>query len=104
MLWQEAAVYLEEGIDNDKFDTHPKTQEQYKAFRRCHNHVYYITEVLTPFCLMLLALVEEPAAIMGLPFGVSVSNIDITVLMQMERRHWYNFRFMVFLKFCLWVC
>lgn len=71
-LVQEAAIYLEEGLDNDKFDTHPKTRKEYIAFRRCHNHIYYTIELLAPLCLMLLALIEEPATIKGMPVWVSV--------------------------------
>lgn len=32
MNYQEAAIYLEEGVNNEKFDTHPKSHKALPAY------------------------------------------------------------------------
>jgi two pore calcium channel protein 1 len=83
--YQDAAIFLEEGLDNDKFNSHPKTKEEYVAFRRCHNKVYYTIELLPPLFLMLMALLEKPATIRGLPIWVCLVFLSYcAVLMRCE--------------------
>lgn len=61
MNYQEAAIYLQEGENNDKFFTHPRNPEALAAYLFAHNHVFYMMELLTGLLLMMLSLCEAPA-------------------------------------------
>ncbi|XP_034025451.1 two pore calcium channel protein 1-like [Thalassophryne amazonica] len=61
MNYQEAAIYLQEGENNDKFFTHPRNPKALAAYLFAHNHVFYIMELLTGLLLMILSLCEAPA-------------------------------------------
>ncbi|XP_053558136.1 two pore channel protein 1 isoform X2 [Bombina bombina] len=59
--YQEAAIYLQEGKNNDKFYTHPRNPKALSAYLFAHNHPFYILEICTALLLMLLSLCETPA-------------------------------------------
>ncbi|XP_068095980.1 two pore channel protein 1 [Hyperolius riggenbachi] len=59
--YQEAAIYLQEGKNNDKFDTHPRDSEALTAYLFAHNHLFYVLEFSTGLLLLLLSLCEAPA-------------------------------------------
>uniref|UniRef100_A0A3B1K6U3 Voltage-dependent calcium channel protein TPC1 n=1 Tax=Astyanax mexicanus TaxID=7994 RepID=A0A3B1K6U3_ASTMX len=61
MNYQEAAIYLQEGQNNDKFYTHPRSPRALGAYLFAHNHLFYLMELLTGALLMLLSLSEAPA-------------------------------------------
>ncbi|XP_036435931.1 two pore calcium channel protein 1 isoform X1 [Colossoma macropomum] len=61
MNYQEAAIYLQEGENNDKFYTHPRSPRALSAYLFAHNHLFYLMELLTAVLLMLLSLSEAPA-------------------------------------------
>uniref|UniRef100_A0A671MPV7 Two pore calcium channel protein 1-like n=1 Tax=Sinocyclocheilus anshuiensis TaxID=1608454 RepID=A0A671MPV7_9TELE len=61
MNYQEAAIYLQEGENNDKFFTHPRNAHALSAYLFAHNHLFYVMELLTAVLLMLLSLSEAPA-------------------------------------------
>ncbi|MCI4394713.1 hypothetical protein PGIGA_G00171980 [Pangasianodon gigas] len=61
MNYQEAAIYLQEGENNDKFYTHPRNPRALSAYLFVHNHLFYLMELLTGTLLMLLSLSEAPA-------------------------------------------
>ncbi|XP_033198710.1 two pore segment channel 1 isoform X1 [Bombus vancouverensis nearcticus] len=61
MNYHEAAIFLEEGKNNEKFDSHPKHPEDLPAYLLVHNNWYYGLDLLTSLILLALALVEEPA-------------------------------------------
>ncbi|ROI27704.1 Two pore calcium channel protein 1 [Anabarilius grahami] len=61
MNYQEAAIYLQEGENNDKFFTHPRSAHALSAYLFAHNHLFYVMELLTAVLLMLLSLSEAPA-------------------------------------------
>lgn len=61
MNYQEAAIYLQEGQNNDKFFTHPKDARALAAYLFVHNHFFYMMELLTALLLLLLSLCESPA-------------------------------------------
>ncbi|XP_057218705.1 two pore channel protein 1 isoform X3 [Triplophysa rosa] len=61
MNYQEAAIYLQEGENNDKFFTHPRSAHALSAYLFAHNHLFYMMELLTAVLLMLLSLSEAPA-------------------------------------------
>ncbi|XP_051538677.1 two pore channel protein 1-like isoform X2 [Myxocyprinus asiaticus] len=61
MNYQEAAIYLQEGENNDKFFTHPRNAQALRAYLFAHNHLFYVMELLTAVLLMLLSLSEAPA-------------------------------------------
>ncbi|XP_065571448.1 two pore channel protein 1-like isoform X2 [Artemia franciscana] len=79
--YHEAAIYLEEGINNDKFASHPKSQEALPAYLLVHNHWYYFLDFVASLILMLLALTEKPAhPVLELPIGIHGS-IELLSLM-----------------------
>ncbi|XP_071479888.1 two pore calcium channel protein 1-like, partial [Diadema antillarum] len=59
--YREAAIYLQEGENNDRFDTHPRSQDALPAYVMVHNFYFYIMDLAAALLVMLLALVEEPA-------------------------------------------
>uniref|UniRef100_A0AAY5K304 Ion transport domain-containing protein n=1 Tax=Esox lucius TaxID=8010 RepID=A0AAY5K304_ESOLU len=61
MNYQEAAIYLQEGENNDKFFTHPRNPKALAAYLFAHNHIFYMMELLTGLLLMVLSLCEAPA-------------------------------------------
>ncbi|XP_036382801.1 two pore calcium channel protein 1 isoform X2 [Megalops cyprinoides] len=61
MNYQEAAIYLQEGENNDKFFTHPRNSKALAAYLFAHNHLFYMMELLTGVLLMMLSLCEAPA-------------------------------------------
>uniref|UniRef100_A0A7M4EI04 Two pore segment channel 1 n=1 Tax=Crocodylus porosus TaxID=8502 RepID=A0A7M4EI04_CROPO len=71
MNYQEAAIYLQEGEDNDKFSTHPENAKALAAYLFAHNHLFYLMELTTALLLLLLSLCEAPAVPM-LRLGIYV--------------------------------
>ncbi|XP_062446456.1 two pore channel protein 1 isoform X1 [Rhea pennata] len=71
MNYQEAAIYLQEGENNDKFFTHPKNAKALAAYLFAHNHLFYLMELSTALLLLLLSLCEAPAVPM-LRLGIYV--------------------------------
>ncbi|MFT7817644.1 two pore calcium channel protein 1 isoform X1 [Arapaima gigas] len=61
MNYQEAAIYLQEGENNDKFFTHPRNTKALTAYLFAHNHLFYMMELFTGLLLMVLSLCEAPA-------------------------------------------
>ncbi|KAK9391628.1 two pore calcium channel protein 1 [Crotalus adamanteus] len=61
MNYQEAAIYLQEGENNDKFVTHPKDPKALASYLFVHNHLFYLMELTTALLLLLLSLCEAPA-------------------------------------------
>ncbi|XP_043497418.1 two pore calcium channel protein 1-like isoform X1 [Polistes fuscatus] len=61
MNYHEAAIFLEEGRNNEKFDSHPRHPEDLPAYLLVHNKWYYGLDLLTSLILLALAFVEEPA-------------------------------------------
>ncbi|KAM9823074.1 two pore channel protein 1 [Syngnathus typhle] len=61
MNYQEAAIFLQEGENNDKFFTHPRNPKALAAYLFAHNHLFYMMELLTGLLLMTLSLCEAPA-------------------------------------------
>ncbi|MBN3300029.1 TPC1 protein, partial [Amia calva] len=59
--YQEAAIYLQEGENNDKFFTHPRNPQALAAYLFAHNHLFYMMELVTGLLLMVLSLCEAPA-------------------------------------------
>ncbi|XP_014213828.1 two pore calcium channel protein 1-like isoform X2 [Copidosoma floridanum] len=61
MNYHEAAIFLEEGRNNEKFDSHPRHPEDLPAYLLVHNSWYYGLDLFTSLILLGLAFVEEPA-------------------------------------------
>ncbi|XP_047237006.1 two pore channel protein 1 isoform X1 [Girardinichthys multiradiatus] len=61
MNYQEAAIYLQEGENNDKFFTHPRNPKALAAYLFAHNHLFYMMELVTGLLLLMLSLCETPA-------------------------------------------
>ncbi|CAH1802030.1 unnamed protein product [Owenia fusiformis] len=59
--YQEAAIYLEEGYNNDKFETHPQSQNALPIYLLTHRTWFYIVDFLASTLLLSLALIERPA-------------------------------------------
>eukprot|EP00731_Ephydatia_muelleri_P023032 Em0015g615a len=61
--WEEAAIYVKEGEDNDKFYSHPNDKRSKLAYAILHHHGYNLVCLLVCVGLLFLTLFEEPAAI-----------------------------------------
>ncbi|XP_068937696.1 two pore channel protein 1 isoform X5 [Petaurus breviceps papuanus] len=81
MNYQEAAIYLQEGENNDKFFTHPKNTQGLAAYIFVHNHLFYLMELTTALLLLLLSLCEAPA-VPALRLGIYVhATLELFALM-----------------------
>ncbi|XP_038619513.1 LOW QUALITY PROTEIN: two pore calcium channel protein 1 [Tachyglossus aculeatus] len=79
--YQEAAIYLQEGENNDKFFTHPKDAKALAAYLFAHNHGFYLMELATALLLLLLSLCEAPA-VPALRLGIYVhATLELLALM-----------------------
>ena len=72
--YHEAAIYIQEGENNDKFTTHPKSQESLPAYLLAHNTLFYLLDLVAALMLLSLALIERPA-VHGLDASVWVRGI-----------------------------
>lgn len=61
MNYQEAAIYLEEGANNDMFSTHPKRKESLPAYIMAHTSWFYTLDLFASLVLLGLATAEQPA-------------------------------------------
>ncbi|KAJ8886173.1 hypothetical protein PR048_012382 [Dryococelus australis] len=61
MNYHEAAIFLEEGENNEKFDSHPHNPAALPAYLLVHNRWYYGLDMTTSIILLVLAFVEDPA-------------------------------------------
>ncbi|XP_077995926.1 two pore calcium channel protein 1-like [Glandiceps talaboti] len=59
--YQEAAIYLEEGKNNERFTTHPKNQDAVPSYLIVHNVWFNLLDLLVSLLLLFLALCERPA-------------------------------------------
>ncbi len=57
---QEAALYVREGEDNDKFYKHPKGNWSKRAYQVLHSTVYHVFNLCVCTLLLFLALMEHP--------------------------------------------
>ena len=75
---QEAAIFLQEGFENDSFASHPRDDSSRQAYRFVHSPAFHILDVFAAILLMALALVEEPAVDkLQMPLQVSVEHAHI---------------------------
>lgn len=58
-----AAIYLQEGLFNDKFDTHPSGSAAVTAYVITHNFWFYLLDLIASTILLLLAFFEPPAVV-----------------------------------------
>lgn len=78
--YHEAAIFLEEGENNDKLDFHPCSREALPAYLVVHNVLFYCLDLLSATVLMALALMEPPAVPgLGVPVALHVS-VEILAL------------------------
>ncbi|KAI1307573.1 Two pore calcium channel protein 1 [Halotydeus destructor] len=59
--YQEAAIYLEEGLKNEKLNYHPRNSVQMKAYQFVHNDIYHLAYLMASVALLLLTMTERPA-------------------------------------------
>ena len=57
---QEAALYVREGEDNDKFYQHPRGKWSKRAYQVLHSTVYHVFNLCVCTLLLFLALMEHP--------------------------------------------
>lgn len=60
MNYKEAAIFLEEGLNNDKFTHHPRCQEALPAYLLVHNNWFHVFDVSAALVLLTLGFFEAP--------------------------------------------
>ena len=75
--YHEAAIYLQEGENNDKFSSHPRSQDAIPAYLITHNTWFYMMDLFSSLLILSLALIEQPA-VFQVPIGVSHQAIKQT--------------------------
>ncbi|XP_078337926.1 two pore channel protein 1-like [Crassostrea virginica] len=69
--YQEAAIFLQEGENNDKFYTHPRSCNALPAYQIAHHQWFKVLDLIAALGLLLLAVSERPAVpYLTLPVGV----------------------------------
>ena len=58
--YKEAAIFLEEGLNNDKFTHHPRCQEALPAYLLVHNNWFHVFDVSAALVLLTLGFFEAP--------------------------------------------
>ena len=61
--FEDAALLVREGYDNEEFSTRPQGVWSTRAYAVVHNPVWYWTNFATALALMGLAVIEEPSAL-----------------------------------------
>ncbi|KAK7069934.1 Two pore calcium channel protein 1 [Halocaridina rubra] len=91
MNYHEAAIFLEEGENNDKFNSHPRDRDALPAYLVTHNHWFYSLDLAAALLLLALAVIEKPAVFMDVPVGVHASIelfglfiLGISIVMQLR--------------------
>ncbi|XP_064612254.1 LOW QUALITY PROTEIN: two pore channel protein 1-like [Liolophura sinensis] len=59
--YQEAAIFLQEGENNDKYRTHPASHEALPAYQIAHNKWFYLLDLMAAILILFLAACEKPA-------------------------------------------
>ncbi|KAL9981122.1 hypothetical protein ACROYT_G009786 [Oculina patagonica] len=59
--YQDAAIFLQEGKNNDRFDTHP-SQRTVRWYLIAHSTFFYILDMMAALFLLSLGLTEKPAS------------------------------------------
>ncbi|XP_068750292.1 two pore channel protein 1-like [Montipora capricornis] len=60
-IYQDAAIFLQEGQNNDRFDTHP-TSATISWYRMAHSTFFYVLDLMASLLLLFLGLTEKPAS------------------------------------------
>jgi len=60
MNYKEAAIYLEEGQNNEEFCSHPKRTESLPAYLLAHTPWFYMLDLIVSFILLCLPIIEAP--------------------------------------------
>lgn len=61
MNYKEAAIYLEEGENNEEFCSHPKRTESLPAYLLAHTRWFYVLDLIVSLLLLCLPIIEEPS-------------------------------------------
>jgi len=94
--YREAAIYLEEGINNDKLTSHPSSHEALPAYLLVHNEWYYALDLAAALLLVSLAFTEKPAnSLFQLPVGVH-SSVELSALLVVSVELVLKFRWLGF--------
>ncbi|KAK2179684.1 hypothetical protein NP493_477g01020 [Ridgeia piscesae] len=76
--YHEAAIYIHEGENNDKFTAHPNRHDELPWYLITHSTWFYLLDVFAAMLLMLLALVEQPAVHSTLElFGLLLIGLEL---------------------------
>lgn len=75
--YKEAAIYLQEGENNLRFDTHPKNQDALPAYILVHNMLFYLMDLSAATLIMALAVCEKPSVVYFLNVDESVSIVSV---------------------------
>ncbi|XP_068750290.1 two pore channel protein 1-like isoform X2 [Montipora capricornis] len=60
-IYQDAAIFLQEGQNNDRFDTHP-TRATIRWYLMAHSTFFYVLDLMASLLLLFLGLTEKPAS------------------------------------------
>lgn len=71
-----ASVYVQEGEDNDKFQTHPKEKRSMMAYLLIHNHIAWSLELTSATVLLLITAIEYPSVFLEGDLFNASSTVD----------------------------
>lgn len=85
--YQEAAIFLQEGENNDKYTTHPRTHNSVPAYYLAHSTWLYVFDLFATVLILLLALCEGDQSVSYLYLPVGVSPVTFGSLYPKKRRY-----------------
>ena len=90
--YQEAAIFLQEGENNDKFYTHPRSCNALPAYQIAHHQWFKVLDLIAALGLLLLAVSERPAVpYLTLPVGVSMCFLRLCCAIKITQ-DWKNIK------------
>lgn len=92
--YNEAAIYLEEGENNEKLLYHPRCNQSLSSYKYVHNQIFYVLDLLAALTLLALTLCEAPAVE---PFIVEKEihlTIELACLLIISIECWMKLRWM----------
>ena len=98
--YNEAAIYLEEGENNEKLLYHPRCDQSLSSYKYVHNRFFYALDLVAALTLLALTLFEapafEPCCVVGKQLHLSV---ELACLLVISIECWMKVRWMGFKSF-----
>ena len=99
--YREAAIFLEEGKNNDKFLHHPRDREALPAYLLVHSQWFNIIDLCVSLVILLLGFVEQDSGTEQIPFlkvpiqvhsSIELCGLILMIVQLYLKTRWIGFR------------